>query len=90
MLRIYTVGIMEEKKRHTVGEAATLLKVSEETIRLRIKDESIRAELVDGKYVITELGFAQAQPPPQGIMDTYCGMPVDGDPTNENTIMRNP
>ncbi|MBL7166978.1 MAG: hypothetical protein ISS55_10960 [Dehalococcoidales bacterium] len=57
---------------------------------MRIKDESIKAELVDGMYVITELGSAEARPPKQEIMDTYCGMPVDGDPTNENTILRNP
>ena len=81
---------MEAKRGYTVGEAATLLKVSEETIRMRIKDESIKAELVDGMYVITELGSAEAKPPKQEILDTYCGMPVDGDPTNENTILRNP
>lgn len=81
---------MEEKQGYTINEAATLLKVSEETIRMRIKDESIKAELVNGKYVITELGLVEAKPPKQEIGDTYCGMPVDGEPTNENTISNHP
>ena len=57
---------------------------------MRIGDGSIKAELVNGKYVITELGPVKAKPPEPEILDTYCGMPVDGDPTNENTISNRP
>ncbi len=81
---------MDERQRYTVSEAATLLGVSEETVRMRIEDESIKAELVNGKHVITELGSVEARPPKQETLDTYCGMPVNGDPANENTILRNP
>ena len=81
---------MEEERGYTVSEAATLLKVSEETIRMRIKDQSIKAELVNGKYLITELGLVEAKPPKQEILNTYCGMPVDGEPTNENIISSYP
>ena len=57
---------------------------------MRIKDESIRSELVNGKHVITELGLVEAKPPKQEILNTYCGMPVDGEPTNQNIIPNDP
>ncbi len=57
---------------------------------MRNEDEPVKAGLVNGKHVIAELGLVQAEPPKQETLDTYCGMPVDGDPTNENTVARNP